>query len=29
MIDRLGDPDRFFCMCDPFRERSQLGKAPG
>ena len=29
VIDRLGDPDRFFCMCDPLGERSQLGKAPG
>jgi hypothetical protein len=28
VIDRFGDPDRFFCLGDPFGERSQLGKAP-
>jgi hypothetical protein len=28
VIDRLGDPDRFFSMGDPLGERSQLGKAP-
>jgi hypothetical protein len=28
VIDRFGDPDCFFCMCDPLGERSQLGKAP-
>src|SRR5882724_6470316 len=28
VIDRLGDPDRFFAIGDPLRERSQLGKAP-
>ncbi len=29
VIDRLGDADRFFSMCDPLGERSQLGQAPG
>ena len=28
VIDRLGDADRFFCMCAPLGERSQLGQAP-
>jgi hypothetical protein len=28
VIDRLGDPDCFFCMGDPLGERAQFGQAP-
>ena len=29
VIDRLGDPDRFFCMYAPLGERAQFGQTPG